>query len=63
MKGRSGSMTRRTALVVAIALFLVFPLAHAEPVLTIKNEDITIPNAMIMNPHVVNYSTRAKMSG
>jgi len=32
-------------------------------VLTIKNEDITIPNAMIMNSHVVNYSTRAKEEG
>ena len=30
---------------------------------TIKNEDITIPNAMIMNTHVVNYSARAKEEG
>jgi small-conductance mechanosensitive channel len=30
---------------------------------TIKNEDITIPNAMIMNAHVVNYSARAKEEG
>jgi small-conductance mechanosensitive channel len=30
---------------------------------TIKNEDITIPNAMIMNSHVVNYSARAKEEG
>jgi len=30
---------------------------------TIKNEDITIPNAMIMTTHVVNYSARAKEEG
>jgi small-conductance mechanosensitive channel len=30
---------------------------------TIKNEDITIPNAMIMNTHIVNYSARAKEEG
>ena len=30
---------------------------------TVKNEDVTIPNAMIMNTHVVNYSARAKEEG
>jgi small-conductance mechanosensitive channel len=30
---------------------------------TIKNEDITIPNAMIMNTHVMNFSARAKEEG
>lgn len=30
---------------------------------TIKNEDITIPNAMIMNAHIVNYSACAKEEG
>jgi small-conductance mechanosensitive channel len=30
---------------------------------TIKNEDVTVPNSMIMNTHVVNYSARAKEEG
>ena len=30
---------------------------------TIKNEDITVPNAMVLNAHIVNYSARAKEEG
>ena len=30
---------------------------------TIKNEDVTVPNAMVLNAHIVNYSARAKEEG
>ena len=30
---------------------------------TIKNEDITVPNAMVLNTHIVNYSARAREEG
>ncbi len=30
---------------------------------TIKNEDITVPNAMVLNAHIVNYSAQAKEGG
>ncbi|HEX9204638.1 MAG TPA: mechanosensitive ion channel family protein, partial [Candidatus Deferrimicrobiaceae bacterium] len=30
---------------------------------TIKNEDITVPNSMVLNAHIVNYSARAKEEG
>lgn len=30
---------------------------------TIKNEDITVPNSMVLNAHIVNYSARAKERG
>jgi small-conductance mechanosensitive channel len=30
---------------------------------TIKNEDITVPNSMVMNAHIVNYSARAREEG
>jgi small-conductance mechanosensitive channel len=30
---------------------------------TIKNEDITVPNSMVLNAHIVNYSARAKDEG
>ncbi len=30
---------------------------------TIKNVDITVPNAMVLGSHIVNYSTTAKQSG
>jgi len=30
---------------------------------TIKNEDVTVPNAMVLNAHIVNYSVRAKEEG
>ena len=31
--------------------------------LTIKNEDVTVPNSMVLNAHIVNYSARAKQEG
>ncbi len=31
--------------------------------LTIKNEDVTIPNSMVLGAHIVNYSARAKQEG
>jgi small-conductance mechanosensitive channel len=30
---------------------------------TIKNEEIVVPNSMILNSHVINYSTEAKEKG
>ena len=30
---------------------------------TIKNEDVTVPNAMVLNAHIVNYSARAREEG
>jgi small-conductance mechanosensitive channel len=30
---------------------------------TIKNEDVTVPNSMVLNAHIVNYSARAKEEG
>jgi small-conductance mechanosensitive channel len=30
---------------------------------TIKNEDITVPNSMVLNTHIVNYSARAREEG
>jgi small-conductance mechanosensitive channel len=30
---------------------------------TIKNEDVTVPNAMVLNAHIVNYSARAREGG
>jgi small-conductance mechanosensitive channel len=30
---------------------------------TIKNEDVTVPNSMVLNAHIVNYSARAKEDG
>jgi small-conductance mechanosensitive channel len=30
---------------------------------TIKNEDVTVPNAMVLNAHIVNYSAQAKEEG
>ncbi|HLN91176.1 MAG TPA: mechanosensitive ion channel domain-containing protein, partial [Patescibacteria group bacterium] len=30
---------------------------------TIKNEDVTVPNAMVLNAHIVNYSARAREDG
>jgi small-conductance mechanosensitive channel len=30
---------------------------------TIKNEDVTVPNSMVLNTHIVNYSVRAKEEG
>jgi small-conductance mechanosensitive channel len=30
---------------------------------TIKNEDVTVPNAMVLNAHIVNYSARARDEG
>ena len=30
---------------------------------TIKNEDVTVPNAMVLNTHIVNYSARAREGG
>jgi len=30
---------------------------------TIKNEDVTVPNSMVLNAHIVNYSARAKEGG
>ena len=30
---------------------------------TIKNEDITVPNSMVLSAHIVNYSARAKEEG
>ncbi len=32
-------------------------------ILTIKNEDVTVPNSMLLNAHIVNYSARAKKEG
>jgi len=30
---------------------------------TIKNEDVTVPNSLVLNAHIVNYSARAKEEG
>jgi small-conductance mechanosensitive channel len=30
---------------------------------TIKNEDVTVPNSMVLNAHIVNYSARAREEG
>jgi small-conductance mechanosensitive channel len=30
---------------------------------TIKNEDVTVPNSMVLNAHIVNYSARAREGG
>ncbi|HZW35620.1 MAG: mechanosensitive ion channel family protein, partial [Deltaproteobacteria bacterium] len=30
---------------------------------TIKNEDVTVPNSMVLNAHIVNYSAHAKAEG
>jgi len=30
---------------------------------TIKNEDVTVPNAMVLNAHILNYSARAREEG
>jgi small-conductance mechanosensitive channel len=30
---------------------------------TIKNEDVTVPNSMVLNAHIVNYSAQAKEEG
>jgi small-conductance mechanosensitive channel len=32
-------------------------------ILTVKNEDVTVPNSMVLNAHIVNYSARAKEEG